>query len=181
MTPSRDALKFILQREALVLESYQDGWKDKARTIPKYSIGVGTSDPDLKPGDKIEVHEALARFKDGVGERAKYISKLLKVPIKQNQFDALLSLYYQGGNLKLRPVIKLINDGKMNQAARKFSDPKMATDEHGAYSEGLVKRRFKERLIFEFGSYGPLSEAKLYRGHPRTTKPEIFTIKDEDL
>lgn len=182
MNPSREILIFILQREALVLTAYQDGWHDKARTVPKYSIGVGTSDPSLKPGDTITIEEALRRFKVGVTERARYISRLLKVPVTQNQFDALLSLYYQGGNLKLKPVIALINAGDVEEAGRLFTRQSMGTDEHGHPSPGLFKRRAKERLVFDHGYYGDLKEpVKLYRGPPRTTKPEEYVVRDRDF
>src|SRR6476659_2848064 len=107
MSLSRNGLLQLAGFEALVLTAYKDG--------EHHSIGFGSNDPKLKPGDTITAKEAFTRLKADVAKREPIVNKALKVPVTQHQFDALFSLYYQGGSDGLKAVADLINAGEMRE------------------------------------------------------------------
>lgn len=79
----------------------------------------------------------LVRYENKVNEYA-------KVPLTQNQFDALVSFVYNCG---FAPTLfKLLNKGDYAGAAREF--PKWVRG-GGKVLPGLVKRRAAERVLFE--------------------------------
>lgn len=172
MKTSRLGLLFIAQREALVTVSYQDG--------QHFSIGFGSNDPALKHGDEITVAEAFRRLKTDVATRELVVDRLLKIPVRQHEWDALMSLYYQGGSDGLRAVVKLLNESKRQEAADEFLQwDKNAAGEH---KPGLLRRRERERLMFMHGVYGDnLLTLPMWRGNPKTTPREEYHVQEEDL
>lgn len=172
MRTSRLGVLFIAQREALVLRAYRDGIH--------HSIGFGSNDPALKPGDEITVAEAFRRLKTDIATRELVVDRMLKVPVKQHEWDALVSLYYQGGSDGLRAVCKLLNAGKHQEAADEFL--KWGTNAKGEPMAGLLRRREREREMFLRASYGDdLMTLPMWRGNPRTTPREEYHVQEEDL
>lgn len=78
---------------------------------------------------------------------AKSVSSLLKREVNDNQFAALVSFAYNvgSGNLKNSTLLKLVNEGKFQQAADEFLK---WTKAQGKVLPGLVKRREAERRLF---------------------------------
>lgn len=144
------------------------------------SIGFGHNDPKLKPGDTITVKEAFALLKEDVKPRAAEVSRMLKVPVTQNQFDALVSLYYQSGRKFVPDMIQLlINVGDINKAAEMF--PRCDTNRAGKRLPGLHRRRLLEQKIFLSGEYGELSPIPFWPGDPAKTKAGQFVVTDSDF
>lgn len=82
------------------------------------------------------------------------IHHLVKVPIRQTQFDALVSFVFNFGGRKFEKstLLKLINDRSLISAAKEF--PKWVNGlnpKTGKYEilNGLVLRRADERALFE--------------------------------
>lgn len=172
MDLSTNGLRFIARREALVLVAYQDG--------PHKSIGFGSNDPSLKEGDRITAAEAFARLKQDVAPRARRVSNLLRKPVEQHQFDALVSLHYQSGNRYLPRIINLINEGNLHDAAMTF--PSCDQNMAGERLPGLHKRRLLEQKLFMTGDYGiDLDEIPYWKGDPRKTKPETYHVQPGDF
>jgi len=75
------------------------------------------------------------------------VEKVLKVPLEQNQFDAVVSFSYNVGlgSLKSSTLLKKINDGKFLEASKEFGRWNKA---NGKILDGLTKRREAERLLF---------------------------------
>ncbi len=107
-----------------------------------------------------EAEEALARE---MREHEANVEKLVKVPLNQGQFDALVSLCYNIGasNLKSSSLLKHLNSGDYARAASHFADWKYATIRDAttarrmkikvgtkAVLPGLVERRATEAQMF---------------------------------
>jgi lysozyme len=171
MQTSRKGALFIAQREALVLEAYQDG--------RHLSIGFGWNSQHLRPGDKTTVQESFKRLREDIALREPAVNKALKVDVAQHQFDALMSLYYQGGSDGLDAVVAHVNREDWQEAAREFLE--WDTNAAGARMEGLLKRRGLEVGMFLAAEYGDLRHVKLWRKDPRKTKPRLYRVKPGDI
>jgi GH24 family phage-related lysozyme (muramidase) len=176
---SRSGLLQIAQREAFVPVAYPDGWLDEAKTKPRWSIGFG--DNSAKEGDTIDLPEALDRFKRAVAERTATVLRRVKVDLSQRQLDALVSLYYQGGNIKLAPVADLLNAGRYTDAAAQFLERSMATTKDGEYRKGLKTRREREYMIFTAADYGDIGWVWKYTSNPKFGRRERYDVKEDDL
>ena len=75
------------------------------------------------------------------------LDSLAKVPLSQNQWDALMSFVYNLGSANLGPstLLKLLNAGDYAGAAEQFLRWNKAG---GQVLAGLTKRRAAERAMF---------------------------------
>ena len=75
------------------------------------------------------------------------VNSSVKVPINQNQFDALVSLAFNigGPNFAGSTLVKKLNSGDPRGAADQFPRWKFAD---GKEMRGLVRRRAAERELF---------------------------------
>jgi len=146
MRLSDEGAKFIQCWEALKLDRYwdnEDGW----------TIGWGHL---IKPTEQlpntITVEKAVELFKTDVMWAEDFVDKVVKVPLTQQQFDALVSLVFNIGASRFydSTLLKLLNKGKYNKAADQFRWWRL---DDGKVSNGLVKRRAQETDIFLNGIY----------------------------
>lgn len=79
-------------------------------------------------------------------ERA--VRRLVKVPLEQHQFDALVSFAYNVGEraFAASTLLRLINAGNFDDAAHQFHRWRRAG---GRIMPGLVRRRASEALLFQ--------------------------------
>lgn len=171
MRTSRQGLLFIARREGLVLSAYQDG--------EHMSIGFGSNDPKLREGDQITVKDAFTRLKKDVERREGAVERALKRPVTQEQWDAVFSLYYQGGSDGLMAVANHINNNEMKLAAEEFLS--WDTNAAGVHMPGLLKRRRLEQDIFLNGDYGDLNPIPYWVGDPRKTARDEYYVTEDDL
>ena len=77
-----------------------------------------------------------------------YVNDLVKVKLKQNQFDALVSWVFNLGpaNLKASTMLKFLNAGDYHLIP---SQIKRWNKAGGKVLEGLIRRREAEALLFE--------------------------------
>lgn len=75
------------------------------------------------------------------------LNKLIKVPVTQNQYDALISFVFNlgVGNLKNSILLRLLNQKNYKGAAQQFDRWVYAGNKVLA---GLVKRRAEEKELF---------------------------------
>ena len=110
-----------------------------------YSVGVFI---------KITDAQAKALLPQTIRSYAANVDKLVKAPLNQNQFDALVSLSYNHPLTAKSDIIKLLNQGKYPEAADRFGDINKVTIKNTAgrsvkvVSKGLVRRRAAERQHF---------------------------------
>lgn len=118
-----------------------------------WTIGYGNTwhldlNRPVKEGDKIDDQTALRWLKQSVGNFQSQVKALVKVPININQLDSLTSLAYNIGipAFAKSTLLKMLNENK----------PKLAVADQflrwnkvkGVISNGLTKRRQKERVLF---------------------------------
>lgn len=87
-------------------------------------------------------------FRQDVGRFEEQVRRLVKAPLTDPQFDALVSFAYNlgGGALESSTLLKKLNKGDYKGAAKQF-DRWVYAD--GKKLLGLVTRRAKERAMFE--------------------------------
>lgn len=112
-----------------------------------------------------ECDEALAEdmrgFEDGV-------TKAVRVPLKQHQYDALVSFAYNCGlgNLGKSTLLRKVNAGDMAGAAAEFAKWNKGG---GRVLAGLVRRRKSESLLFQ----GRIKDALMTAGAKAPSETEM--------
>lgn len=121
-----------------------------------WTIGWGTiSYPDgraVRKGDVISQHEADKYLQWEIQEKSEGVRKLVKVPLNDDQFSALVSFAYNLGTGALRKstLLRLLNAGNYSGAAGEFIKwNKGRIDGKLTELRGLTRRRMSERNLFE--------------------------------
>ena len=96
---------------------------------------------------EITEDEAIVLLSRDVMEAEGAVDILVKVPLNQNQFDALVSFVYNlgSGNLKSSTLLKLLNASDYDGAAKQFDRWVYAG---GRQLLGLIARRKAEEDLF---------------------------------
>lgn len=125
-----------------------EGFRAHAYLCPAgvWTIGYGFT-KGVKKGDAITKGQADARLAHELDDFADGVKKLVKVPLKQCQFDALVSFVFNVGVGALRDstLLKLLNAGNYAGAADQFTRWNKAG---GKVLPGLVTRRAAEKEMF---------------------------------
>ena len=139
MKTSPRGLALIRQFEGLRLLAYKD-----AVGVP--TIGYGTT-RGVKMGMTITKAHAEELLRQDVERFEPEVLRLVKVPLNQNQWDALLSFTYNLGsaNLESSTLLKFLNNGDYQAAADQFPRWNKAK---GKVLNGLTARRAAERAMF---------------------------------
>ena len=112
-----------------------------------WTIGYGHTGADVKQGLIITQEQAEKLLKSDLTVHCNNVSKLVKVPLNQNQFDALVSFEYNVGygNFSRSTLLALLNQKKYKETSEEFKKWKCAG---GKVLTGLVKRREAEKELF---------------------------------
>jgi lysozyme len=162
------------------LLAYDDG-------VGVLTIGVGHTNlagpPKVTSGMRISLDEAIRIFRADIAAVERDVLSLVKVPLHQHQFDALVSLTLNIGSdidadtkaegLGDSTLLKLLNKGDYQGAADAILSWKNAGGK-----PILLKRRERERLMFLNANYGDVSKVPVYEGDPRRTKPKLMPFPD---
>lgn len=136
---SSAGVTLIKSFEGCVLKAYKDivgvwtnGYGNTKNVTPDTTITQAQADSDLAAN--------LKTYEDAVNQ-------LVTVAINQCQFDALVSFAFNlgVGSLKKSTLLKLVNEGKFDEAAAQFEKWDMAGGKHVA---GLTRRRQAEAALF---------------------------------
>lgn len=134
----------IKRFEGLELEAYQD-------IAGVWTIGYGHTGPDAKPGARWTEAIAEAALTRDLELREDAVIRLVKVPVNQNEFDALVSFVFNVGAaaLKSSTALKRLNQGDRLGAAEALTWWNKAKVD-GVLREvrGLTDRRAAERSLF---------------------------------
>lgn len=147
MEVGKKGLDLIKEFEGLELNAYPD----PATGGAPWTIGYGWTQPvDGKPvvkGMSISLDKAEELLVKGVVPYANRVTALVKVPVNQNQFDALVSFAYNLGvaNLQNSTLLKKLNVKDYSGAADEFLKWNRAG---GKVMKGLTRRREAERRLF---------------------------------
>lgn len=144
MSASDKGVDLICEFEGKRLVAYDDGvgvWTIGFGTI-KYPNGVR-----VKKGDTCTLDQAKEYMRHDLIEFEHTVNNSVKVPLNQNQFDALVSLAYNIGSsaFKSSTLVKKLNAGDYKGAADQFN---VWINAGGKRMQGLVNRRDREKLLF---------------------------------
>ena len=158
MKTSDRGVALIKAHEGLRLTAYTD-------PVGVWTIGYGhtttAGPPKVERGMKITDAGADAILRQDLAKFEGYVSSAVKVPLNQNEFDALVSFTFNlgPGNLRSSTLLKKLNAGDRAGAADEFLK---WTKAGGKTLPGLVKRREAERALFRAPMVDP---------RPPTPKP----------
>ncbi|MEX2716767.1 MAG: lysozyme [Candidatus Sigynarchaeota archaeon] len=111
----------------------------------------GTEPEEFKRG--ITKERALELLAQDLREAAAAVARLVKVPLTQAQFDALVSFVFNvgPGNFSRSTLLKLLNQGDYASVPTQLNRYVFAD---GRKLAGLVRRRQAEGRLFATGDYG---------------------------
>ena len=146
MKISNNGIELIKQFEGLSLKPYLD-----KVNIP--TIGFGSTyyedGTKVKLKDKPITEERATQLLEFIANKtfSENINKVVKVPLNQNQFDALVSFAYNIGNKNFNwsTLLKKLNQSDYEGASLEFGRWNQAS---GKILSGLVSRRQKEKELF---------------------------------
>lgn len=140
MNISENGINLIKRFEGCRLKSY----RCPAGVL---TIGYGHTGSDVSNGMVISQEKAENMLKTDLIVHCNNVSKLVKVPLTQNQFDALVSFEFNVGYgaLSTSTLLRLLNQGKYTEASKQFERWVYAG---GKPLEGLKKRRLAEKELF---------------------------------
>lgn len=151
MKLSENGNSLIKNFEGLRLHAYQD-------IAGVWTIGYGSTKylngKAIKRGDKLaDEIEADTLFKSTLKIYVDAVNYGVKVPLSQNQFDALVSFTYNTGTgvMTRSTLIKQLNTGNYQAAANQFlvwNKIKDPTSGKKITSKTLTNRRGQERDLF---------------------------------
>ena len=112
-----------------------------------WTIGYGRT-TDVKEGDTCTQEQADAWLEEELPVFGAYVTAAVTVPLEQNEYDALVSWTYNLGptNLNNSTMLKVLNDNKKADVPAQI---KRWNKSAGKVSEGLIRRREAEALLFE--------------------------------
>ncbi|MCH7312918.1 lysozyme [Acinetobacter sp. ANC 3882] len=143
-TTSNVGLDLIASFEGTRLKAYDDG-------VGVWTIGTGTTvypnGTKVKKGDSCTLDQAKSYFAHDLKRFEASVNNLVKVPLSQNQFDALVSLTYNIGTGAFAgsTLLKLLNQKQYREARAQFTRWNKAG---GKELRGLTRRREAERDLF---------------------------------
>ncbi len=145
---SEEGLNFIKRKEGLKPEMYLDSAGHRTigyghRVLPNEIEEFRTS---------IDGNRALQLLARDVEWAEKAVRRSVKVPLSQQQYDALVSFTYNIGHngFKESTALKRLNEGEYAQAADAMLMWNKTTDKNGdlVFSDGLINRRGEEWRLF---------------------------------
>jgi GH24 family phage-related lysozyme (muramidase) len=151
MTPGPDCIKLVQQFEGCAKKRTDgriEAYPDPATGGDPWTIGWGSTGPDIKKGVVWSQKECDERFVAHLGEFAEKVSKLLRgAPTTQRQFDALVSFAYNVGtaNLASSTLLRKHKAGDFAGAAAEFAKWNKANKKVMA---GLTRRRAAEAKLY---------------------------------
>jgi lysozyme len=137
---SDQGLALTQRCEGLCLKAYQD-------SVGVWTVGYGHTGSDVHPGLVITAEQASALLQKDVADAVAAVNKLVSVPLKQHQFDALVDFVFNLGSQRLATstLLRKLNAGDFAGAAEQFLVWVRAGNE---VLPGLVTRRKAERAMF---------------------------------
>lgn len=164
MKTSSNGRKFIEGFEGLILQAYDDHNDHIVEVgqtvVGTLTIGYGHTDaagpPKVYVGQKITQTEADQFLGTDLAGVENSVNHLVKVPLNQNQFDALVSFEFNTGSLGKSSVLTLLNSGDYTTAAEHIL---LYNHAGGVVVAGLTRRREAEKALFNTKVVAPTNVA----------------------
>lgn len=147
MRISNLGVQLVKHFEGLYLKAYL--CPARVWTIGYGHTGLKHNDGTVKKGRTITEAEAEALLTQDLNTKyGPEVSRLVKVPLQQHEFDALVSFHFNTGALAKSTLLRRLNIGDRAGAAEEFL---RWTKGGGKELPGLVRRRKSERYLFLTG------------------------------
>ena len=140
MTISQEGIALIKRFEGCELKSYRC-----SAGVP--TIGYGST-KGVSMDMEITQERAEALLIEDISDFEEEVNKCVKVPLTQNQFDALVAWTFNlgGPNLRNSTMLKVLNEGEYEKVP---SEMKRWNKAAGKTLDGLIRRREAESLLFK--------------------------------
>jgi len=151
MITSNNGIQFIKKEEGCILHVYKD-------QVNLDTIGVGhlVQRDEVWPKE-ITMEQAEVLLKTDLARFETNLLKVVKIPLLQHEFDALISLSFNigTGNFSKSSVLRYLNVGDKGEAVRWFKVWCKAKSKGKLITlPVLVNRRVREARLFTDGYYG---------------------------
>lgn len=160
MEMSDNGLRKLTQWEGVVLFAYDDFDPPARRRKIKrgdkvngtLTIGIGHTGADVHPGMEITEAEARELLRQDLQSFETAVNRAVKVPLSQNQFDALVSFAFNVGvgNFRSSTLLKKLNQGNYDAVPGELMK---WTKSKGKQMQGLVNRRSAEAGLWAKGQF----------------------------
>ena len=115
-----------------------------------HTAAAGKPDPaKMKRGMPADMDaalaESLALFRKDLAAYEAAVNRAVKVPIKQHEFDALVSFHYNTGGIARAALVRSLNSGDRAAAAKGFMNWSKPAE--------IIGRRKQEQALFKSGIY----------------------------
>ena len=139
-TYSKDGLALTQEFEGCRLKAYQD-------QVGVWTIGYGHTGPGVVDGLTITQEQADALLASDITAASSFVNQVVTVPLKQNQFDALVDFAFNLGRAALggSTLLKMLNVSNFDGAAGQFL---LWVHAGGKVVAGLQRRRRAEQAMF---------------------------------
>lgn len=133
----------------VLLISWFEGYAPTAEqplTGDKWTVGFGHTE-NVAPGDKVSLEQAFGILKSDAVRAERVVRDYVKVPLAQNQFDALTSLVFNIGTVAFvrSTLLACLNEGDYDGVAVQWMRWKYFK---GKVVPGLERRRAMELAVF---------------------------------
>lgn len=162
MQVSDKGLMALIGHEGIVQSRYKDA-------VGVWTIGVGHTkaaggiDPEKFVGS-MSIRQVFDLLRHDVANYAADVSKAVKVPLEQHEFDALVDWHFNTGRILKRPKwLAVLNKGDKKTAGAMLA--RSIITAKGKRLQNLVDRRKDTSDLFLTGSY-PKPFATLYPASP---------------
>ena len=145
----RDDGAVQISEEGVALIRHFEGCSLDAYLCPAgvWTIGYGHTN-EVKEGDTIDQEAAEAFLIEDLETFEQAVARLVKVPLTQQQFDALVSFTFNlgAGNLAASTLLRKLNNYQYTEVPEQLMRWVRAG---GKVLDGLVKRRAAEAAMFQ--------------------------------
>ncbi|MET0314079.1 MAG: lysozyme, partial [Hansschlegelia sp.] len=152
MNTSTLGLAELIGHESIVTRRYRD-----SAGVWKVGVGhvkaAGAPDPSVITTD-LAVSDLVALFRKDIAAVEKDVRAALRVPVTQNEFDALVSFHFDTGSIYRASLTKSLNSGDRSTAAAQFM--------HWNKPPEVIDRRMAEMILFRDGVYSCDGKAAVY-------------------
>lgn len=139
----------IVSDKAIALIKDFESLQLKAYLCPAniWTIGYGHT-RNVKQGDEISVYQAERYLRADLVQFEQDVNRLVRVPLTQGQYDALISFVFNVGcrAFSTSTLLKKLNSRDYDGAANEFARWKFAK---GRALPGLERRRLLEKRLFQ--------------------------------
>lgn len=132
-------IQLIQEFEGCALVAYQD-----QRGV--WTIGYGST-RNVVENQVCTADEALAMLRSDIAETELRVQNLVKWPISDTQYTAIVCFTFNvgSGNLSQSTLLRCVNTGHLTDAAQEF----LKWDKvNGVPNDGLLRRRQAERALY---------------------------------